>query len=239
MGFEILLTVSFVLLVLNFISLDITVSKMKKDRLNLDVVTAITALEMATKKLNEKLKYETQSLSDYKQRLKQLEKRLDILEEGHPDSDIDYGTVDDNGNITEVWFEGKRYVPEDKRNEDTNKLYADNKVVAEITRPEEKHCYATCKYYQPGVNHTCDMNPFKWVSSKNAACNKYEAASTPVEYIRYDHMYKKLGGNGMTEQLLKRAERLDYIYSTGLMSIATYRHMVDELLQEELTHNDS
>lgn len=166
MGFEILLTVLFVLLLANFVSLDLTISKMKKDRLNIDVVAAIVAIETAVKKLSEKLRCETQSLSDYKQRLKRLEKRIDILEEGHPDTDIDYGEVDDHGEVVCVWFEGKKYVPEDKRNdidyvktdgdgnilavwfhgkkfipedkkdEDTYTFYADGRVVAETTRPD-------------------------------------------------------------------------------------------------------
>ena len=201
MSFEIFLTVLFVLLLVNFVILDYTVSKMKKDRLNIDVVAAIVAIETAVKKLNEKLRCETQSLSDYKQRLKRLEKRIDILEEDHPDTDIDYGEVDDHGKVVCVWFEGKKYVPEDKRDENTSTFYADNKVVAETTKS--------------------DVN------------------SKPVEYIRYDRMYRDIGGHDDVEQLLKRAERLDYVYSTGLISIATYRRMVDELLQEELTHNDS
>jgi hypothetical protein len=78
-----------------------------------------------------------------------------------------------------------------------------------------------------------------WASSKNAACNKYEEASKPVEYIRYDRMYKNLDENGDVEQVLKRVERLDYVYSTGLISVETYRRMIDELSLEELTHNDS
>jgi hypothetical protein len=147
--------------IIDLIILDIKADKINKEIINKEqLITAFVALDKSIKKLNDGFK-------DH-------EHRLDILEDDHPDTDIDYGTVDDEGNITEVWFQGKRYVPEDK-----------------------------------------------------------------VEYIRYDRMYKNLGGNGMTEQLLKRAERLDYIYSTGLISIATYRRMVDELLQEELTHNDT
>lgn len=151
------------------------IDKLKEeDKLNIDIIASIIALEKAVKKLNEALRTESRSLSDTKRRLRTLEKRIDILENGHPDTDIDYGTTDDDGNITEVWFEGKRYVPEDKHDENTSTFYADNKVVAETTRP----------------------------------------------YV-------------------KRAEKLNYLYNTGLISRATYRRMIDELSLEELTHNDS
>ena len=164
------------------------IDKLKEeDKLNIETIGSIIALEKAMKKLNEALRTESRSLSNYKQRLRCLERRIDILESGHPDSEFDYATTDDDGNALEVWFNGKKYVPEDKRSEDTNTFYADNKVVAETTRPEE------CLYIA----------------------------------------YKNMGGNGKTEQLLKRAERLDYVYSTGLISIATYRNMMEELMQND------
>ena len=213
--------------------LNYKISKLKEDNeLSIETISSIIALEKAVKKLNEALKIHEFRLDHQRDERYAIKKRLDILEAGHPDTDIDYGTVDDDGNIIEVWFEGKRYVPEDKRDEDTTTLYADNKVVAETTRPDVR-CCATCKHYWPGVNHTCNMNPFKWVSSKNAACNKYEEASKPVEYIRYDRMYKALGGDGATEESLKRIKKLNYIYNTGLISMAEYRRRWEELMQND------
>lgn len=230
------------------------IDKLKEeDKLNIDIIGSIITLEKAMKKLNAALKIHDRRLDNHLHEISDIKDRLDILESGHPDSDIDYATLDDHDEVVEVWFEGKKYVPEDTRAEETNTFYADNKVVAETTRPEETRCCATCQYYRPESGYsTCDLRTWLHVTKKYAtmtdsACNNYEKTSAvlvpsdkdKVEYIRYDRMYKNLGGNGMTEQLLKRAERLDYIYSTGLMSIATYRHMVDELLQEELTHNDT
>ena len=173
-----LVLTGFISLLLGWVSYKTYELKKDVNRFETDYAL-VYALEEAVKKLNEALKTHEFRLDHQRDERYAIKKRLDILESGHPDTDIDYGTVDDDGNIIEVWFEGKRYVPEDKRDEDTTTLYADNKVVAETTRPDD------------------------------------------------------------VEQLLKHAERLDYVYSTGLISIATYRRMVDELLQEELTHNDS
>lgn len=231
------------------------IDKLKEEnKLNIEMVGSIIVLEKAMKKLNAALKIHEYRLDHERDEIYGINKRLDILEEGHPDTDIDYGEVDDDGNVIAVWFEGKKYVPEDKRDEDTVTFYADGRVVTvESTKPEEKRCCATCQHYRPESGFsTCDLRTWlhatkKYATMADSACHNYEKTSAvlvpsdkdKVEYIRYDRMYKNLGGNGATEQLLKRAERLDYIYSTGLISIATYRHMVDELLQEELTHNDS
>lgn len=213
--------------------LNYKISKLKEDNeLSIETISSIIALEKAMKKLNRALRSHDRRLDNHLHEISDIKNRLDILESGHPDTDIDYGTVDDDGNIIEVWFEGKRYVPEDKRVENTIILYADNKVVAETTRPDVK-CCATCKHYWPGVNHTCNMNPFMWVSSKNAACNKYEEASKPVEYIRYDRMYKNLDGNGETEQLIKKIADLNYFYNVSLMSAATYMHRWKELMRDD------
>ena len=194
MGFEILLAVLFILLLANFIILDITVSKMKKDRLKLDDVytrkenaaAAVRVLEGLIRNLNAMCR-------DH-------QKRLDILEAGHPDSDIDYGEVDDDANVIAVWFNGKKYVPEDKRDENTSTFYADNVVVAETTRPEEKRCCATCQHYRPESGFsTCDLRTWlhatkKYATMADSACNNYEKTSAvlvpsdkdKVEYIRYD-----------------------------------------------------
>lgn len=149
--------------------LNYKISKLKEDNeLSIETISSIIALEKAMKKLNEALKIHEFRLDHQRDERYAIKKRLDILEAGHPDDEIDYGTVDDDGNITEVWFEGKRYVPEDKRNdidyaktdgdgnilavwfhgkkyvpedkrdEDPIVFYADGRVVAETTRPEEK-----------------------------------------------------------------------------------------------------
>lgn len=244
MTFEMLVALFLLLLLANFIYLDCTVSKMKKDRLNLDVVTAITALEMAVKKLNEKLRYNTQSLSDYKQRLKRLEKRIDILENGHPDSDIDYCEVDDDNNVVAVWFEGKKYVPEDKRDENTSTFYADNKVVAEIAKPDVK-CCATCRHYRPGPDHTCTIRP--WLQVTKARANMAESSC---------NNYEKMSGNGKVETAIKKIDelqiRIDYIdllkeqqrvndktldfdkrlksaLESGIMSVREWREFMEDL----------
>lgn len=162
---------------------------------------------------------------------KDHQKRLDILEADHPDDEIDYGTVDDDGNITEVWFNGKRYVPEDKRDEDAIKIYADNKVMAETTRPEEKRCCATCRHYRPGPDHTCTIRPWLRVTSNGAtiadsACNNYE------KLVLYK-TYKGIISDDKTEELQKRIADLNYFYNVSLMSEATYMHRWEELIQND------
>jgi len=99
MTFEMLVALFLLLLLVNFIYLDCTISKMKKDRLKLDVVAAIIALEKAVKKLNEALKIHEHRLDHERDEIYGINKRLDILEEDHPDSDIDYGTVDDHDDV--------------------------------------------------------------------------------------------------------------------------------------------
>lgn len=167
------------------------------------------------------------------------QKRLDILESGHPDSDFDYGALDDHDEVVELWLNGKKYVPEDKRDADSMTVYADGRIMAETTKPEEKRYCATCKYYSPGVNHTCDMNPFKWVSSKNAACNKYEKTERccySATKGQVDYPYVKLNhiaGDAEVEELLKRVKDLNYFYNVGLMSTAAYMYRWEELLQND------
>ena len=231
-----LVLTGFISLLLGWMSYKIYEFKKDVNRFETDYAL-VYALEEAVKKMNEVLKIHEFRLDHQRDERYAIKKRLDILESGHPDTDIDYGTVDDDGNIIEVWFECKRYVPEDKRDEDTTTLYADNKVVAETTRPDVK-CCATCKYYRPGAEHTCAINPLRWTSSRRvnepiSACNNYEEASKPVEYIRYDRMYKALGGDGATEESLKRIKKLNYIYNTGLISMAEYRRRWEELMQND------
>lgn len=144
MGFEILLMVLFFLLLANFIALDLSVSKMKKDnKSNIEMIGLIIALEKAMKKLNAALKSHDRRLDNHLHEISDIKDRLDILESGHPDSDIDYATLDDHDEVVEVWFHGKKYVPEDKRDEDTVTFYADDRIVAETAhmakaiKPEE------------------------------------------------------------------------------------------------------
>jgi len=259
MGFEILLTVLFVLLLVNFFILDCTVSKMKKDRLNLYVVTAITALEMAVKKLNEALRINDRRLDNHLHEISDIKNRLDILENGHPDSDIDYCEVDDDNNVVAVWFEGKKYVPEDKRDENTSTFYADNKVVAEITKPDVK-CCSTCKHYRPDSGYsTCEFSSWLHVTKKcatmtDSACHNYEKAyaATKGEVDHLYTQYKNMGGNGRAEELpkyivklnylasdtecdelLKCVERLNRIYDAGLLSLSEYGDRLKELMQND------
>lgn len=256
MTFEMLVALFLLLLLANFIYLDCTVSKMKKDRLNLDVVAAIVAIETAVKKLNEKLRCETQSLSDYKQRLKRLEKRIDILENGHPDSDIDYCEVDDDNNAVAVWFEGKKYVPEDKRDENTSTFYADNKVVAETSRPdpqpESRYTCSDCvRFRRERIDGKwyglCSVDNDLVSDDKQYICDKFRIYR-PTEY----YVSKNMGGNGRAEELpkyivklnylasdtecdeiLKRVERLNRIYDAGLMSLSEYGERLKELMQND------
>lgn len=176
-----LILLIFALIILWVSYIDVTISKFKKeDKSNIEIIHSIIVLEKAMKKLNEALRFERWSLSYYKDRLRKLESRIDILESGHPDSDFDYATTDDDGNAIEIWFDGKRYIPEDKRDEDPIVIYADNKVITETTKPDVR-CCARCKYYRPGPDHTCVIRPWLKVSAKEAkysiiACNDYEEA---------------------------------------------------------------
>lgn len=182
------------------------IDKLKKDnKLSIETIGSIITLEKAMKKLNEALKIHEHRLDHERDDIYGIQRRLDILEANHPDDEINYGTVDDDGNITEVWFEGKRYVPEDKRDEDTVAFYADGRVVAKTTRPEEKRCCATCQHYRPGSGYsTCDLRTWLYMTKKYAtmsdsACNNY----------------KKISGNGKVETAIKKIDELqikiDYI----------------------------
>jgi len=216
----------------------------KEDKLGIETIGSIIALEKAMKKLNEALRSHDRRLDDQLHELSNIKERLDILESGHPDSDIDYGEVDDDANVIAVWFNGKKYIPEDKLDENTSTFYADNKVVAETTRPEETRCCATCQHYRPESGYsTCDLSTWLHVTKKYAtmtdpACNNYEKASKPcassdkgeVEYIC--GIYEEIGGNGETERLTKKLADLNYYYNVGLMSTATYMHRWEELLQK-------
>ena len=160
------------------------------------------------------------------------QKRLDILEEGHPDSEIDYGTVDNDGNITEVWFEGKRYVPEDKRDEDNVAFYADGRVVAETTRPEEKRCCATCQHYRPESGYsTCDLRT--WLHVTKAYANNTHSACNNYEKLVLYKTYNGILPDDKTEELQKRVADLNYFYNVGLMSAATYMHRWEELMNND------
>lgn len=234
------------------------IDKLKEEsKLNIETIGSIIALEKAMKKLNEALRTESRSLSDYKQRLRSLEKRIDILESGHPNSEFDYAITDDHDNIVEVWVDGKKYILEDKPDSDVMKLYADNKVVAETTRPDVK-CCATCQYYRPGEGHTCALCYWLNVTKTRAAtpesaCHNYEKAYTATKG-EVDHPYaqhKNMGVNGRAEELpkfivklnylasdaecdelLKRVERLNRIYDAGLLSLSEYGDRLKELMQK-------
>lgn len=236
------------------------IDKLKEeDKLNIDMIGSIIALEKAMKKMNEALKIHEFRLDHQRDERYAIKKRLDILEAGHPDTYIDYGTVDDDGNIIEVWFEGKRYVPEDKRDENTSTFYANNKVVAETTRPEETRCCATCRHYRPESDHTCTIRSWLQVTKARAneaasVCNNYKKAyaATKGEVDHLYAQYKNMGGNGRAEELskyivklnylasdderdelLKRVERLNRIYDAGLMSLSEYGDRLKEWMQND------
>lgn len=177
---------------------------------------------------------------------KDHQKRLDILEAGHPDDEIDYGTVDDDGNITEIWFNGKRYVPEDKSDEDTVTFYADNKVIAETTKQDVK-CCATCRHYRPGPDHTCTIRPWLRVTkacanNTHSACNNYAKAYTPTKgqvdypYITYEYM----SGNCKTEQVAQRLDELqrelqkfNFAMSIGACTVNEFERRREESMQND------
>lgn len=191
------------------------INKLKdENELNIEMIGSIVALEKAMKKLNEALRIHEHRLDHQRDDIYGIQRRLDILEANHPDSDIDYATLDDRDEVVEVWFNGKKYIPEDKLDGDTVAFYADGRIVAETTRPDVK-CCAT------------------------SACNNYEKTergcySATKGQVDYPYIsYTNMGGNDKTEQLLKRAERLDYIYRTGLISMATYRNMMEEWMQND------
>ena len=217
----------------------------KEDKLGIETIGSIIALEKAMKKLNEALRTESRSLSDYKRRLRCLERRIDILESGHPDSEFDYATTDDDGNALEVWFNGKKYVPEDKRSEDTNTFYADNKVVAETTRPEEKRCCATCKHYRPGSDHTCSIRSWLQVTNARAneaasVCNNYKKVYTATKgEVDYPYIHIPYG-NGEADRIMKRYDelqceikRLNMLAQFGGCSAQELRQRWEELMQND------
>lgn len=236
------------------------IDKLKEeDKLNIETIGSIIALEKAMKKLNAALKIHEHRLDHERDEIYGINKRLDILEEGHPDTDIDYGEVDDHGEVVCVWFEGKKYVPEDKRAEETNTFYADNKVVAETTKPEETRCCATCQHYRPESGYsTCDLSTWWHVTKKHAtmadsACNNYEKAYAATKgEVDYPYVqYKNMSGNGRAaeeakyivklnylasdtecDELLKRVERLNRIYDAGLLSLSEYGEMLKEWMQK-------
>lgn len=235
------------------------INKLKdENEFHIESIGSIIALEKAMKKLNEALRTESRSLSDYKQRLRSLEKRIDILESGHPNSEFDYAITDDHDNIVEVWVDGKKYILEDKPDSDVMKLYADNKVVAETTRPDVK-CCATCQHYRLGEGHTCALCYWLNVTKTRAdtpesACHNYEKAYS-ANKGEVDHLYtqyKNMSGNGRAEELpkyivklnylasddecdelLKRVERLNRIYDAGLMSLSEYGERLKEWMQND------
>lgn len=193
------------------------IDKLKEEnKLNIDMIGSIIALEKAVKKLNEALKTH--------------EQRLDILEADHPDTDIDYGEVDDDANVIAVWFNGKKYVPEDKKDENTSTFYADNKVVAET------HCCATCQHYRPDSGYsTCDFRTWlhatkKYATMADSVCNNYEKTSAvlvpsdkgKVEYIC-----------GIYDDRVSADEFNERIHSaflrSGIMSMREWREFMEDL----------
>ena len=261
MGYLIIMMIVLSVFGLHLGWLNYKISKLKEDNeLSIETISSIIALEKAVKKLNEALKIHEFRLDHQRDERYAIKKRLDILEAGHPDTDIDYGTVDDDGNALEVWFNGKKYVPEDKRAEETNTFYADNKVVAETTRPEETRCCATCKYYRPDSGYsTCDLSTWlhvtkKYATMSDSACHNYEKAYSATKG-EVDHLYtkyKNMGGNGRAEELpksiirlnylaggiecdelLKRVERLNRIYDASLMSLSEYGERLKEWMQND------
>lgn len=177
------------------------------------------------------------------------QKRLDILESDHPDSEIDYGEVDDDANVIAVWFDGKKYVPEDKKDEDAIKIYADNKVMTETTRPKENRCCATCRHYRPGPDHTCIIRPWLCTSPARAAesssiCNNYKKTesdcySATKGEVDYPYIHVPYG-NGETDRIMKRVAELQCEIQR-LNMIAQFGCTTQELRQrwKELLRNDT
>lgn len=169
------------------------INKLKDEsKLNIETIGSIIALEKAMKKLNEALRTESRSLSDYKQRLRSLEKRIDILESGHPNSEFDYAITDDHDNIVEVWVDGKKYILEDKPDSDVMKLYADNKVVAETTRPGSRYTCADCERFRRkridgkwcGI---CSVDNVIMSNDELYICDKFRLYK-PIEYYGNKNM---------------------------------------------------
>lgn len=229
------------------------IDKLKEeDKLNIETIGSIIVLEKAVKKLNEALKIHEHRLDHARDDIYGINERLDILEEGHPDTDIDYGEVDDQSNVVCVWFHGKKYVPEDKRDENTSTFYADNKVVDETTRPESRYTCADCvRFRRERVDGKwygiCSVDNDLVSDDKQYICDKFRIYR-PTEY----YVSKNMGGNGRAEELpkyiiklnylasdtecdelLKRVERLNRIYDAGLMSLSEYGERLKELMQND------
>jgi len=228
------------------------IDKLKEeDKLNIDMIGSIIALEKAMKKLNEALRSHDRRLDDQLHELSNIKERLDILESGHPDMDIDYGEVDDQGEVVCVWFNGKKYVPEDKSAEDTNTFYSDNKVVAETTRPESRYTCADCvRFRRERIDGkwrgVCSVDNVAMSGDELYICDKFRIYR-PTEY----YVNKNMGGNGKAEELpkhivklnylasddecdelLKHFERLNRIYDIGLISLSEYDERLKELMQK-------
>lgn len=237
--------------------LNYKISKLKEDNeLSIETISSIIALEKAMKKLNEALKIHEFRLDHQRDERYAIKKRIDILEEGHPDTDIDYGEVDDQSNVVCLWFHGKKYVPEDKRDENTSTFYADNKVVAETTRPdpqpESRYTCADCvRFRRERVDGkwrcVCSTDNVVMSDDELYICDKFRLYR-PTEY----YVSKNMGENGRAEklpkyivklnylasdtecdELLKRVERLNRIYDAGLMSLSEYGERLKEWMQND------
>lgn len=224
-------------LILGFISYKTYKMKEKLDESE-GTVASIIALKEAARKLNAASKIHEHRLDHERDEIYGIQKRLDILESGHPDMDIDYGEVDDDANVIAVWFNGKKYVPEDKQDEDCIKIYADNKVIAETAhmanaaRSEEKRCCATCRHYRPESGYsTCDLRT--WLHATKKYATMADSASNNYEKIVLYKTYKGIIPDDKTEELQKRIADLNYFYNVGLMSAATYMHRWEELMQND------
>ena len=233
------------------------IDKLKEEgKLNIETIGSIIALEKAMKKLNEALKIHEFRLDHQRDERYTIKKRLDILEEGHPYTDIDYGEVDDDGNALEVWFNGKKYVPEDKRAEETSTFYADNEVVADTTRPdpqpESRYTCADCvRFRRERIDGkwrgVCSVDNVAMSGDELYICDKFRLYR-PTEY----YVNKNMSGNGRAEELpksiiklnylasddecdelLKRVERLNRIYDAGLMSLSEYGERLKEWMQND------
>lgn len=212
-----------------------------KESLNEDkggVIRYIPLLEEAMKKLNNALRSHDRRLDDQLHELSDIKERLDILESGHPDSDIDYGEVDDDANVIAVWFNGKKYIPEDKRNEDASTFYADNKVVAETTRPdphsESRYKCSDCVRFRReridgkwcgicSVDKVIMANDEQYICDKfrlykttgELVCNNYEKAYAATKgEVDYPYIqYKNMSGNGRAAEEAKYIVKLNYLAS--------------------------